>query len=377
LFINYNEFWNGEPSEEEYKILYRRKPRAPYIEASFDDGSSEKIWCTFGEEQVDLNLAHPKTKEFILANLKELASRGFSLIRLDAVAYATKRPGTACFFVEPDIWELLKWIGKNLSEFGIDFLPEIHLHYSVQVKLASRGYWTYDFALPMLTLHALYSGTAEHLAHWFSICPRRQFTILDTHDGIGVLDVKGLLSDEEIEFTKNAIFKKGANVKQEYNTPDYNNLDIYQINCTYYSALGDNDNGYLTARALQMFAPGIPQVYYVGLLAGRNDIKYLEETREGRNINRHYYNRPEIIKELKRPVVRSLLKMMEFRNTCGAFSLDSEYSVSVKNKGKKIIIRRNKNDVEARLEADLSVWDFEIFYKESNSEPEKKLTLYI
>ena len=68
-----------------------------------------------------------------------------------------------------------------------------------------------------------------------------------------------------------------------------NNLDIYQINCTYYSALGNNDAAYLLARAIQFFAPGIPQVYYVGMLAGENDLELLENTKEGRNINRHYY----------------------------------------------------------------------------------------
>lgn len=69
---------------------------------------------------------------------------------------------------------------------------------------------------------------------------------------------KDLLPDEEIERTKEGIFQYGANVKKVYNTAVYNNLDIYQVNCTYYSALGDNDASYLLARAVQFFAPGIP-----------------------------------------------------------------------------------------------------------------------
>ena len=102
-----------------------------------------------------------------------------------------------------------------------------------------------------------------------------------------MVDVRGLLPDEEIGRTREDIFKYGANVKKIHNTAKYHNLDIYQINCTYYSALGEDDAAYLIARAVQFFAPWIPQVYYVGMLAGRNDIALLESTREGRNINRH------------------------------------------------------------------------------------------
>ncbi|MGC4432175.1 sucrose phosphorylase, partial [Streptococcus suis] len=79
------------------------------------------------------------------------------------------------------------------------------------------------------------------------------------------------------------LYQVGANVNRKYSTAEYQNLDIYQINTTYYSALGDNDQQYFLARLIQAFAPGIPQVYYVGFLAGKNDIDLLEETKEGRN----------------------------------------------------------------------------------------------
>ena len=83
----------------------------------------------------------------------------------------------------------------------------------MQLKLAERGYWVYDFALPMLLLNALYFGQSQYLRHWLEICPRQQFTTLDTHDGIGVVDVKDLMPDEEILRTKDGIFRFGANVK--------------------------------------------------------------------------------------------------------------------------------------------------------------------
>ena len=98
-------------------------------------------------------------------------------------------------------------------------------------QIEDKGYYVYDFALPMLLINALYYGQTKYLKHWLEICPRKQFTTLDTHDGIGVVDVKDLLPDEEINRTKEDIFKYGANVKKIYNTAAYNNLDIYQVNC--------------------------------------------------------------------------------------------------------------------------------------------------
>ena len=100
------------------------------------------------------------------------------------------------------------------------------------------------------------------------MCPRKQITTLDTHDGIGVVDVVDLMSRKEIDATLDKIHEEGGSTKKIYSGAEYQNLDVYQVNCTYYSAVGSNDDAYLTARTIQFFTPGIPQVYYVGLLAG-------------------------------------------------------------------------------------------------------------
>ncbi|MBU3198376.1 sucrose phosphorylase [Clostridium estertheticum] len=294
FFIRYKDFWtNGEPTQKDVDLIYKRKPRAPYVDVEFEDGTTEKIWSTFDSEQIDLNVKSEVTRKFFYDTLVNMVKNKASIIRLDAFAYATKKVGTNCFFVEPDTWELLDFVRKILKPLNVEILPEIHEHYSIQMKLEENGYWVYDFAVPMLLLQSLYSGSSKKLINWLKICPRRQFTTLDTHDGIGVVDVRDLLSDEEIETTRECLFSIGANVKKIYNTIEYNNLDIYQINCTYYSALGNNDDAFVLARAIQFFAPGIPQVYYVGLLDGENDIELLEATKEGRNINRHCYTKEE------------------------------------------------------------------------------------
>ncbi|AGK98653.1 sucrose phosphorylase [Clostridium pasteurianum] len=372
FFIRYKDFWpKGEPSQEDVDLIYKRKPRAPYIDVNFEDGTSEKIWCTFDSEQVDLNIKSEVTKKFIKDTLTNMAKRNASLIRLDAFAYATKKVGTNCFFIEPDTWELLDEVKEILEPLNVDILPEIHEHYSIQMKISEKGHWIYDFALPMIMLHALYSGVNKNLIKWLKMSPKKQFTTLDTHDGIGVVDVKDLLTDEEVEITRESLFTKGANVKKIYNTTAYNNLDIYQVNCTYYSALGNNDDAYTLARAIQFFAPGIPQVYYVGLMAGENDIKLLEETKVGRNINRHYYSKEEVEENMKRPVMKRLLKLMEFRNSYAAFNGD--YFISDINEAEVIEITWEKDEFKTTLKANLKTHKFTIGYFDVETKEFKEL----
>ncbi len=356
MFIRYSRFWpDGAPSDGDLERIYTRKPRPPYREVSTPNGGKERVWCTFDFEQIDLNLASESTRERMAGWLRSLAGHGPAMIRLDAFAYATKKPGTNCFFVQPDVWEILDWSRDVLADTDVDLLPEVHEHYRMQQAISAHEYRVYDFALPMLVLHALYEGRAHRLAHWLTICPRNQVTTLDTHDGIGVVDVADLLTPEEIERTRKALFERGANVKRIYNTQAYGNLDIYQINCTYYSALGERDSWYLLARAIQFFAPGIPHVYYVGLLAGRNDLALVEQTRVGRDINRHNYTVEEAMRELQRPVVSKLLSLMQLRNSSAAF--EGTMSVSSTEHGQEhatlLVVRWQNGDEEAVLEADL------------------------
>lgn len=117
------------PTQAETDAIYKRKPRAPYVMAEFGNQTQEAVWCTFGEEQIDLNMETEEGKRFLEENLRWLARHGASLIRLDAFAYAVKRPGTSCFFVEPDIWELLGRCAKIAAEEGAQILPEIHEHF--------------------------------------------------------------------------------------------------------------------------------------------------------------------------------------------------------------------------------------------------------
>ncbi|MDB6243841.1 sucrose phosphorylase [Lactobacillus amylovorus] len=362
LFLSWDKFWpKGRPTKADVDLIYKRKDKAPYQEITFADGSKEKLWNTFGPEQIDLDVRKKVTQEFIKQTLNQLIEHGADIIRLDAFAYAVKKLDTNDFFVEPEIWDLLAQVRDDIAAKGAMILPEIHEHYSMPFKIAKHGYFIYDFALPMVTLYSLYSGKSERLAHWLKMCPMKQFTTLDTHDGIGVVDARDILTPEEVKYTSQELYKVGANVKKKYSSAEYHNLDIYQINTTFYSALGDDDKKYFMARLLQVFAPGIPQIYYVGMLAGKNDIKLLEETKEGRNINRHYYTREEVAEEVKRPVVASLLKLFTFRNTEAAFDLEGNIKVETPSENEIRIVRMNKDQThKAELKANLKTLDYQV-----------------
>jgi sucrose phosphorylase len=323
MFLSFNKLSpDGKISEKDLAKVYTRKPRPPYSIIARADGTKEKIWSTFDHEQIDLDWESDVTRRIMRNCLIGLAREKVKVIRMDAFAYTTIRIGTRCFFLEPDVWKLLEWLDGCVAPFNVGILPEVHETHAYQLKLSKQGYWVYDFALPMLVLHTLYHHTNRRLVAWLRICPHKQFTTLDTHDGIGVVDVQGLMSQPEIDRTVDGLYAKGSNAKRRYSSAEFNNLDIYQMNTTYYSALECNDAAYICARIIQFFTPGIPQLYYVGLLAGKNDIEQVEKTKSGRSINRHNYSLEEIDVALQKTVVQRLLQLMQFRSSYPAFDGD-------------------------------------------------------
>ena len=363
---------DGELPEDQLAKVYTRKPRPPYTLIERPDGSREKVWCTFDYEQIDLDYASPVTREVMRKFLIRLARSRPKMIRLDAFAYTTIELGTNCFFREPAVWELLEWFGGFTAPFAVEILPEVHEHYSYQLKLAEHDYWTYDFALPMLMLHTLYHHTNQELLEWLRICPRRQITTLDTHDGLGVVDVADLMGQDAIDRTIEGLYRKGSNIKRIYSGEAYQNLDIYQVNCTYYSALEGNDDSYLAARAIQFFCPGIPQVYYVGLLAGSNDIELVERTKNGRDINRHGYDLDEIDREMQRPVVQRLLRLMTFRSHYPAFNGTFRIESTPED---QISLTWRKGKFMTTLHVDLHSYATRIVYYDATVDTHKRLAV--
>ena len=368
LFLTYSRVFPSGASERELLQIYRPRPGLPFTKVRLNDGTERLLWTTFTPEQIDIDVRSSAGRAYLDQILSEFQAAGIRAIRLDAAGYAIKKPGTSCFMI-PETFDFIGELAAQARTLNIEALVEIHAYHQDQIAIANKVDWVYDFALPPLVLHALYTGTAARLKHWLSISPRNCITVLDTHDGIGVIDVgpdrsgaellPGLLASEEIDNLVETIHARSNGESRQATGAAANNLDLYQVNCTYYDALGRRDEEYLIARAIQFFAPGIPQVYYVGLLAGKNDLDLLRRTGVGRDINRHYYSRREIDSDLARPVVSALFDLIRFRNTHPAFA--GEFLLLPSADDQIHIEWRNGNQW-ARLEADLNAATATVFH---------------
>ncbi len=346
---------SGEALATQCARIYRPRPGIPFTTVSLDNGKSYDFWTTFGANQLDINIENPEGKAYLEAILRQFAEAGVKEVRLDAAGYAIKRAGTSCFML-PETFEFIEELSNTASSMGIETLVEIHSHYEVQCEIAKRVGRVYDFALPPLVLHTLYQNDSSALKRWLSIAPRNCVTVLDTHDGIGIVDAgpsedrPGLLNDAQIDALVETIHDKTKGKSREASGEAASNLDIYQVNSTYYDALGGDDTDYLIARAIQFFAPGAPQVYYVGLLAGMNDLALVKKTGTGRDINRHYYSETEIEQELTRPVVRELMALIRLRNNLPVFN--GEFTVDQSDQ-KTLSLSWLEGDNSARLVVNL------------------------
>lgn len=309
--------------------LYRPRPGLPLTAVQLGDGTKRIVWTTFTSEQIDIDVRSAAGTAYLDAILDRFADHGIRMVRLDAVGYAIKTPGTSSFMTE-ETFAFIDELTARAHTRGLEVLVEVHGHWRRQVAIAERVDLVYDFALPPLLLHALATGRANRLRRWCEVRPRNAVTVLDTHDGIGVVDVgpdptdqvgrPGLLDASEIDQLVEGIHDRSRGTSRLATGASASNVDLYQVNCTYLDALGGDEAAYLLARAVQVFLPGVPQIYYVGLLAGRNDVELLHATGVGRDVNRHHYSSAEVAEALGRDTVRRLLALLRFRNHHPAFA---------------------------------------------------------
>jgi sucrose phosphorylase len=337
LFLSPAAVFGREPTEADVRAIYRPRPGRPFTHFTLAGGEQRLLWTTFTAQQVDIDTAHPQGRAYLSAILHALAAHGVRLVRLDAVGYAIKKPGTSCFMI-PETFAFIDAFAAEARALGLEVLVEVHAHHRRQIEIAHKVDWVYDFALPPLVLHAIFFRTARYLRQWISQRPINAMTVLDTHDGIGIIDIgpegsgseghAGLVPAAEVAQLVERIHANSGDQSREATGAAASNLDLYQVNCTFYDALGRDDARYLMARAIQFFLPGVPQVYYVGLLAGENDMALLRRTGVGRDINRHHYRAAEVAQALDKPVVRALCDLIRRRNThpafAGRFSLDAD-----------------------------------------------------
>ena len=379
FFIDWNKFWEGhgvmtdegyiQPDESCLKQMFFRKPGLPILMVEFPDGRRVPYWNTFYQEvhgrdylgQMDLNIKSEKVWDFYRETLEKIASYGAAIVRLDAFAYAPKAPGKKNFLNDPETWEFLQQIHELAAPLGLTLLPEIHAAYEEKIykTLADKGYATYDFFLPGLIIDAIENRRADYLAKWArEVVDDKISTVnmLGCHDGIPLLDLKGLLPEDDIRSLIDLIVSRGGMVK---NLHGQKNI-YYQVNATYYSALGESDSKMLLARAIQMFMPGKPQVWYLDLFAGKNDHEAVRRAGESghKEINRTNLSASDIREALKKDVVTKQLELLRMRNTHKAFEKGAVITVS--EEGPKLSIRYDNGEAYALLTVDFEARAYEI-----------------
>ena len=397
FFINWNTFWegNGELNEDDVIIpkkefldkLFMRKSGLPILKVPFPDGTEKPYWNTFYQKvnedkkilgQMDVNAKSELVWDFYEETLTKVSDFGCKILRLDAFAYLHKEIGQTNFFNKPGTWNYLERIKGIAQKNNLTVLPEIHAEYGLHLhdEVANEGYHIYDFFLPGLTIHTIENSNSKALLTWAKEIIRKGYktiNMLGCHDGIPVLDLKGksvngvynkgLLEDTEIESIMNKIIERGGRVKNLYD-PSGKKISYYQVNATFYSALGEDEQKLLLARAIQLFMPGIPQVWYLDIFAGKNNYEASDKAGSDghKEINRTTLLMEDVEEGLRKDVVSNQLKIIRLRNTSKAF--DGDIKINETSKNEINILWENGNNF-AHLKANLKTYKFTINYTES------------
>jgi sucrose phosphorylase len=331
--------------------------------------------------QMDLNARSDKVWDFYAEVLAKLRGYGARLVRLDAFAYLHKEPCKTNFFNKPGTWDYLDRLRTLAGEHDLVLLPEIHSEfgYGLHEEVAGEDFPIYDFFFPGLLIDALDRGTNRHLLRWVRELQEkgiRTINMLGCHDGIPVLDLRGkevlgisregLLSDEEIDATVQRIMDRGGRVKNLYG-PDGKKISYYQINATFFSAMGEDERKFRLARAIQLFMPGIPQVWYLDLFAGNNDYAAADQggTAGHKEINRTTLSKEDIEQGLNRILVKDQLRLIKLRNSSEAFHGTLEIGNTDEH---QLEMTWSNGAGMARLRADLQDFGFTIEHRDEAGE---------
>ncbi len=354
MFLTFDVVFPDGASEDGITSFYRPRQGFPFTAYEID-GKRRLVWTTFMPSQVDIDVKHQAGKDYLERILGALKSGGVKVVRLDAVGYAVKTPGTDSFMT-PETLEFVKEITSLIHSHDMRVLVEVHAHYTQQLEISPLVDLIYDFQTAPLLLHSFFTGTVDRLDDWFKIRPANCLNVLDTHDGFGVIDAgpingrDGLISQEEMSFIFDVAEHNTAGHSAKASVvPQWFSLP-HQINATLPSIVS-NDQAYVAMRAVQFFLPGEPQIYYVGLFNGKDDVQLFQRTGQGRDVNRHHYTLEEIDKALEQPVTQAIVALARLRKHA-AF----EGSFSWKVLGPSSISLRWENNAEvATLEINTSL----------------------
>ena len=216
MFLTYSRLYPQGARESDLLALHTTRPMLPFTTYETATGEQVLLWTTFTSDQIDIDVAHPEGRRYLAEVLARFHAAGIKAIRLDAVGFTVKKAGTSCFMI-PETFAFIAEFAAQAHACGMEVLVEVHGHYQDQIDVARQVDWVYDFALPPLVLHTLYTRNAAALTRWLEIRPGNTVTVLDTHDGIGVQDVgadrrrgriEGLLTAEEIDALVETIHRR-------------------------------------------------------------------------------------------------------------------------------------------------------------------------
>ena len=264
------------------------------------------VWTTFSADQIDLNYKNPRVLLDIIRVLLFYVEKGADIIRLDAIAYLWKEIGTTCIHL-PQTHAVVKLFRAVFDAVapGVLIITETNVPHEENISYFGDGYdeaqLVYNFALPPLVLHTFRTGDAGRLTTWARDLSTPSnattfFNFIASHDGIGVLPAKGILSDEEIQALVDMTLAHGGQVS--YRALPNGGKSVYELNITLYDALNDPAHPnpdldiarFLASQAIMLELMGVPGIYVHSLFGSRNCHRCVEERGYPRAINREKFD---------------------------------------------------------------------------------------
>jgi len=278
------------------------RPRSsPLLTPVLTQSGLQHVWTTFSPDQVDVNFSNPAVLIEYIDILLFYLSKGIKVIRLDAVAYLWKKPGTSSIHLKEThlVVKLLRLISGYLVPNSI-LITETNVPHKENISYFGDGdeaHMVYNFSLPPLLLHAIYTGNATYLSEWSkSLTPPPDgctyFNFTASHDGIGVRPLEGLVPKNQFDLVVQGVTERGGMVSYKRN-PD-GTESPYELNITYFDAFADpigNDRDeqirrFMCSQALMLGFRGVPAIYIHSLTGTFNFHKGVRDTGSKRAINR-------------------------------------------------------------------------------------------
>lgn len=348
------------------------RPRTSPLLTPFEmaDGETKFIWTTFSADQIDLNFASPTVLLRMVDVLLDYLAKGADYVRLDAVGYMWKTPGTSCLHLEKThlLVKLFRAIADEVAP-GTVIITETNVPHKDNISYLGNGrdeaQMVYQFSLPPLVLHAIHYGSSRALKNWAaSLAPgggtTTWFNFLASHDGIGLNPLRGILPETEIVSLVRDLAIEGALVSYK-NNPD-GTTSPYEINVTYMDALNKKDDDdevrlqrFMLAHALLLAFPGVPAIYVQSILGSRNDAEGVKVAGHNRAINREKYALSQIEaalsdeQTLRHKVYHRLSGLIQLRTRQPAFHPDSPMEVLESDNALLVMRRQSEKEHEELL----------------------------